>query len=268
MEQLRSLPDFERFAEVRPGLFRCTLIWPIGGLDIPVATFLVRGSNEHDWVLVDAGAPVHADKLMAALESFLTHEKDTIKYIAITHAHIDHTAAIPLLLEKYPDSKVLFHVEEKPYLCHGHSLKSVAGDTWTFTILKRFGHEAIVVVPEDRAITLRHGDSWEFEHVLRLVETPGHTPVGDALMHCITSPFGQALPCVSGPLAMSTCHWGNAMKAIDNILEMRNEVDNVFPAHDYSKDGVPIQHVHDFHRPPPSKGDIHMITAVRKPNGK
>ncbi|KAF9161206.1 hypothetical protein DFQ27_003514 [Actinomortierella ambigua] len=271
MDSLTTLPDFERFAEVRPGLFRCTLIWPIGGLEIPVATFLVRSNtNPHDWVLIDAGAPVHIDKLMVALAQFLDHTNDTIKYIAVTHAHLDHTAAIPLLLGKYPECKVLFHAEEKPFMCHGHSFKTCSGDTWTFTLLKRFGHDSTVVVPEDRSLTLRHGDPWEFDHILRLVETPGHTPgsssylhvptrslmVGDALMHCITSPMGQALPCISGPLAMSTCHWGDAMKAIDIILETKDDVDNVFPAHDFSKNGIPIQNIHDFHHPSSSKGGV------------
>ncbi|KFH66164.1 hypothetical protein MVEG_08265 [Podila verticillata NRRL 6337] len=36
---------------------------------------------------------------------------------------------------------------------------------------------------------------------------------------------------VSGPMPASTCHWGNAMKAIDKILSLDDRVDTVFPAH-------------------------------------
>ncbi|KAG0328199.1 hypothetical protein BGZ99_005865 [Dissophora globulifera] len=266
-----DLPDLERFVELRPGLFRCTIIWPVAiGVQVPVATFLIRGDSldqgadpAHDWILIDSGAPMQVERLLAAIDAVLTHEKDTLRYVCITHGHIDHTGAVPALLEKYPQSKVVIHKEEKPYVCDGRSFRSVTSDTWTFTLLKHFSHEAEVQFPPDRTVTLCEGDEWEFEHVLKFVETPGHTPgsasyihiptrsimVGDAVMNIAANPMWSKIPCISGPLAMSTCHWGNAMKAIDKILTFRDKVDTVFPAHDYSADGVHIDKVHEFHKP-------------------
>lgn len=86
---------------------------------------------------------------------------------------------MPAPLEKYPESKVVVHVEEKPFVCDGRQLKSCSGDTWTFTLLKvpmDYLHEAKVRAPSDRTVTLRDGDHWEFGYVLEFVETPGHTP--------------------------------------------------------------------------------------------
>ncbi|KAF9960366.1 hypothetical protein BGZ72_007171 [Mortierella alpina] len=268
---MHDLPDLDKFVEVRPGLWRCTMIWPIArGVQVPVATFLVRGDSlekgsdpAHDWLLVDSGAPMQVDTLLRAIDQVLTHERDQLRYICITHAHIDHTGATPALLEKYPEAKVVVHEEEKPFICDGKSFRSCSSDTWTFSLLKHFSHEADVKIPHERTVTLRDGQQWEFEHVLKFVETPGHTPgsasylhiptrsimVGDAVMNIASMPLWSRIPCISGPLLMSTCHWGNAMKAIDTILSLKDDVDTIFPAHDYNAEGLHIDHVHEFHRP-------------------
>lgn len=34
----------------------------------------------------------------------------------MTHGHIDHVGALSLLLEQYPDMKVVIHEEEGPYM--------------------------------------------------------------------------------------------------------------------------------------------------------
>ncbi|KAG0053624.1 hypothetical protein BGZ83_000765 [Gryganskiella cystojenkinii] len=266
-----DLPDLNKYVQVRPGLYRCTIIWPVAtGVNVPVSTFLVRGNaipgtNEaaHEWLLIDSGDPTQPEKLIHAVSEVLAHEKDTLRYICITHGHLDHTGAAPLLLAKYPEAKAVIHAEEKPFICGGRSFRTVTSDTWTFTLLKYFSHETKVILPEDRVITLRDGDQWEFDHVLKFVETHGHTPgsasflhipsrsimVGDAVMNIAANPVFSRIPCISGPMVMSTCHWGNAMKAIDKILTYREEVDTVFPAHDYNPDGVHIDKVHEFHHP-------------------
>ncbi|KAF9173854.1 hypothetical protein BGX21_006068 [Mortierella sp. AD011] len=266
-----DLPDLNKFVEVRPGLFRCTIIWRImPGVEVPVATFLVRGDSlengsdpAHDWLLIDSGAPAQVDTLLKAIDGLLTHEKDTLRYICITHAHVDHTGAAPALLEKYPGSRVVIHQEERPFICDGVSLRTCPSDTWTFTLFKHFSHESCVKVPHDRTVTLRDGDRWEFEHVLKFVATAGHTPgsasyihipsrsimVGDALMNIATNPMWSKVPCISGPMALSTCNWGDAMNSISKVLTLKDEVDTVFPAHDYSVDGIHIDKVHEFHKP-------------------
>ncbi|KAF9909469.1 hypothetical protein BX616_011161 [Lobosporangium transversale] len=266
-----NLPDFERFVEVRPGLFRCTIVWPIAiGVQVPVATFLIRGDpvepgstdSSHDWLLIDSGAPMQAQTLLTAIERVLTHEKDKLRYICITHAHIDHTGAIPALLEKYPEAKVVIHKDEKPYICDGVSLRTCAGDTWSFTLFKHFSHESLVKVSEDRTIALGDGDQFEFDHVLKLVETRGHTPgsasyihipsrsimVGDAVMNIAAYPMLSKIPCVSGPLAVSTTCWSDALRSIDKILTLKDKIDTVFPAHDYNVDGIHIDKVHEFRK--------------------
>ncbi|KAF9337524.1 hypothetical protein BG006_004350 [Podila minutissima] len=235
--------DLNRFVEVREGLHLhcCTTVWNTEWgyiARLPVSAFLVRHKTKpHDWALIDTCAPNEFSILMNAIHEFLTHAQDRIRYICITHAHYDHTGGVRALLDRYPDSKVVIHVEEKPFACDGHYL-----------------HKANVRVPYDRTITLRDGDQWEFEDVLEFVETSGHTPGSTSFIHLSSKSVmvGNAVMNylnVSGPTPASTWHWGDAMKAIDKILSLEDRVEIVFPAHDVGQSGVHITRVRDFRRP-------------------
>lgn len=127
------VPDLEKYLELRPGLFRCTFVFSLGPISLPVATFLIRGNptedGGHEWLMVDAGLPPLAEKVVKSVEAVLSHPKDTLKYLCITHAHMDHTGAILALLDRYPECKVVCHPEEKPFLCEGKTFKACVGDT-------------------------------------------------------------------------------------------------------------------------------------------
>lgn len=127
------LNDLNKFVEVRSGLYRCTTVWNIGGgyvAQVPVSAFLVRhDTNLHDWALIYTCGPNESSILVNANDQFLIHAQDRIRYICITHAHYDHTGGIHALLDKYPESKVVVHVEGKPFLCDGRQFKTCSGDT-------------------------------------------------------------------------------------------------------------------------------------------
>jgi len=176
------LSDLEQFIELRPGLFRCTVILQVGPLALPVATFLIRGNpisdtkDAHEWIMVDAGLPNRTSVVLSAMDKLLCQPGDTLKYLCITHAHLDHTGATMLLLEKYPSMKVISHIEEKPFLCEGKSFRSCVGDTWTFNIMKNLSAASKVQVPEERLLLLREGEEWEYSSLVKVIETHGHTP--------------------------------------------------------------------------------------------
>lgn len=62
--------------------------------------YLVRGSEKT--ALLDSADPAKTDTLMAQLE-----EVDKLDYIVAHHAEQDHSGAIPAVLEKYPNARVL-----------------------------------------------------------------------------------------------------------------------------------------------------------------
>ena len=118
-----------KFEELRPGLFRHSLevspltqiftvtcltilssnsatvaLGPLCGcprsnlldllfhLQLPVATWLLKGGQEHSWILVDSGVGLttYQKSYRAALKSALGR-KDKIKLLLLTHSHTDHT---------------------------------------------------------------------------------------------------------------------------------------------------------------------------------
>ncbi|KAG0090461.1 hypothetical protein BGZ93_007366 [Podila epicladia] len=253
--------NLNRFVEVRPGLHCCTTVWNIGWgyiAQVPVSAFLVRhNANPHDWALIDTCAPDASLIFVNAINEFLAHPQDRIRYICITHAHSDHTGGVHALLDRYPESKVVVHIEERPFVSDGLQLKSCCGNSWIFNLLKvplDYLHKADVRVPSDRIVTLRDGDHWEFEGVIEFVETSGHTPGSASFIHLPSKSVmvGDAVmnyPKVSGPFRVSTYNWGDAMTSIDKILSLDDRVETVFPAHDVGQSGVHITKVRDFHRP-------------------
>ncbi|KAF8933227.1 beta-lactamase-like protein [Dissophora ornata] len=253
----KIVPDQDEYIEIRPGVFRCTIILSMGFISLPIATFLIKGNpvpgetDAHEWLIVDAGAPFQADSILQNVKSVLKHPKDTLKYICITHSHLDHTGATLVLLEHYPGCKVVGHPEEKPFLCDGKSYKSCVGDTWVFNVMKHFSGAPKLRVPEDRMLLLREGDEWEYSRQVEIIETHGHTPgsisflhvpsrsimIGDATKNHM---FMSKEPNLTYPLGPGTCHMGNAIKSMDKIISLKDQVDTIFPAHDYNPEGITV----------------------------
>ncbi|RLC29088.1 MAG: FprA family A-type flavoprotein [Deltaproteobacteria bacterium] len=73
-------------------------------IPLPVGTsynaYLIEGSEKT--VLLDTVDPPMADELMSQLEGV-----SRIDYVVSQHAEQDHSGTIPLVLEKYPDAKVI-----------------------------------------------------------------------------------------------------------------------------------------------------------------
>lgn len=62
-------------------------------------------------ILIDVGPPCSAQHLLNALDSLGVERLD---YILLTHIHIDHSGALPAILERYPMARAL---------CHGTAMK-------------------------------------------------------------------------------------------------------------------------------------------------
>ena len=71
--------------------------------------YLIEGSSKT--ALLDTVDPIKADVLMEQLK-----DVKKIDYIIAHHAEQDHSGAIPMVLEKYPDAKVLCSQKAKEFL--------------------------------------------------------------------------------------------------------------------------------------------------------
>ncbi len=126
------------------------------------------------WVLIDAGMPGSADKILKVAENRFGPDHQ-LQSILLTHGHFDHVGALIDILEKHP-VPVYAHKEEFPYLTGQENYpepdSSVEGG-WVAKLSKTFPVEAIdisehlVELPADGSIP--DLPNWRWLH------TPGHT---------------------------------------------------------------------------------------------
>lgn len=129
-----------------------------------------------DWVLVDAGMPKSANRIIEEAENrFGTGNKP--KAIVLTHGHFDHVGAVIELIQYWPDVPVFAHELEMPYLTGKQSYPEqdptvdsglVAKLSPLFPIRPIQLGDHVNRLPKDGSIP--HLPDWQWIH------TPGHTP--------------------------------------------------------------------------------------------
>ncbi|KAJ3326142.1 hypothetical protein HDV06_000018 [Boothiomyces sp. JEL0866] len=220
-------------SSAKKGLYRNTKQWKQGPVSIPVSTFLIK--HDQGWSLVDAGYDSHTLELLNDVKTHLNGDK--LSHVFITHGHLDHIACLPLLLNEYPDLKIMANEKEFVYLTGEKKYSSDAGDTLFFNATRMFHHGSNVKV--DRKNLFPVGDN-ESVGGLVCVTTHGHTlgsmsyihqesksiMVGDSLMNY--TPFSSCPSC--SIFGMTTCCMQDAKKSVEKILGL--DIETIFPAHD------------------------------------
>ena len=246
----RHLPMFESIA---PGLFRNTLMWKMGPLDIPVATFLVKDELvANGWILVDAGFDSHVQELVQDIKEKIAD--GVLTHILITHGHLDHVAALPALLELYPSCRVRAHENEATFITDGTSYSQVNGDHFVFQITKYLAQNTAVRVPKDRLDPVK--ESERIGNVIECVETHGHTPGSMSYLHIASKSFmtGDAVMFYNAfnkkcpqcqMLRFSTGFWQKAKQSIHKMIQM--DINRYYPAHDQA-DGVTKEQLEAFYQ--------------------
>ncbi|WP_017380523.1 MBL fold metallo-hydrolase [Paenisporosarcina sp. TG-14] len=136
--------------------------------------FVGTPGQEEGWVLIDAGTPKSAPKIIEeAKERFGEHAKP--RAIVLTHAHFDHIGAIMELIEEW-DVPIYAHTLELPYLTgeKNYPIPDSSVDAGLIAKLSpMFPTEAIDLgsriqaLPDDGSIPFMKGWRW--------IHTPGHT---------------------------------------------------------------------------------------------
>lgn len=126
---------------------------------------MVWDDKSLDAFVIDPGA--QSDKELDRLEGFINEKQLHVKYIVATHGHLDHTAAVNTLVEKFGAP---FAMSEKdiPLESLNRSISSMMGPS--YTPLRK---------PD---CPIKDGDVLEAGSIkLKILETPGHTPGGVSL---------------------------------------------------------------------------------------
>jgi glyoxylase-like metal-dependent hydrolase (beta-lactamase superfamily II) len=142
---------------------------------VMVNLFMVGRPHTRDWVLVDAGIPFFAEKIIeAAAKRF--GEGVPPKAIILTHGHFDHIGSLKALLGHW-EVPVYAHVLEMPYITGrsdypppdptvggGLMARTAKLYPWSAINIGAFAHR----LPADGSVP--HMPGWRWVH------TPGHTP--------------------------------------------------------------------------------------------
>ncbi|MBY0122067.1 MBL fold metallo-hydrolase [Bacillus sp. S/N-304-OC-R1] len=211
--------------------------------------FVTLSDAPGDWVLIDAGMPQSAEKIIGASEE-LNGEGAKPKAIILTHGHFDHVGAIIDLLDQWK-VPVYAHTVEMPYLTGEKNYIQPDASVEGGMVAKMsplFPNEGIDIsaylhpLPEDG--TIPHMQGWKWIH------TPGHTPghvslfresdhaliAGDAFVTVKQESLYKVLTQefeISGPPRYLTPDWASSKRSVEKLLALQ-------PAYAVTGHGMPI----------------------------
>ncbi|MFN3346398.1 MAG: MBL fold metallo-hydrolase [Candidatus Bipolaricaulaceae bacterium] len=155
--------------EVLPGLFLVDIDHfgepGLGGAYI----FVV----DKEIAMVDSGTSRSKDRILRALAD-LGLSCERVRWIFLTHVHLDHAGGAGVLLPEFPNATVVVHPRGAKHLVDPSKLvastQSVTGARF------RFYGEA-KPVPEDRVHAAQDGESFALGSLrIQAVDSPGHAP--------------------------------------------------------------------------------------------
>lgn len=146
----------------------------IDGYDLGVAgrtgTYVI---GEEQLTLVETCASPSIPHILQGLQVLGLDPKD-IRYIIVTHIHLDHSGGAGLLLKSCPNAKVVVHPKGARHLANPERLIEGARAVYGERFDELF--DPILPVPEDRLITKADRETLPIgpNCILQFLDTPGH----------------------------------------------------------------------------------------------
>lgn len=128
----------------------------VGNTDMFTNMYIIADENTKEGVLIDAGGGI--DKIV----NFIENMQIKLKYIILTHCHVDHVAGLRALRKEYPRVPIVINAED----AYGLADASI-------NMCELLGIENNFLNAD---ITVKEGDILKFGDLEALViHTPGHT---------------------------------------------------------------------------------------------
>lgn len=146
----------------------------IDGFDLGMpgrtGTYVIK---EDELTLIETGPSPSVEYVKQGLVS-LGFSLDAVKYIIVTHVHLDHAGGAGLLLEECPNAQVIVHPRGYRHLAD--PTKLVAGAKMVYGESFSDLFDPVVPIPEDRLIEKSEGDTLDIgeDCTLQFLDTPGH----------------------------------------------------------------------------------------------
>jgi glyoxylase-like metal-dependent hydrolase (beta-lactamase superfamily II) len=155
-------------AEIAPGIVQLDTM--LGGMDQLTAGFLVRGSSP---ALVETGSQTSIKAVREALSQQGVDSHD-LRWIIVTHIHLDHAGGVGDLAAAYPDATVVVHERGARHLVDPSRLVDSAARVYGPLLDSLYGRMTPVL--PDRVLPAADGMRIEVGpgRNLVMVDSPGH----------------------------------------------------------------------------------------------
>jgi glyoxylase-like metal-dependent hydrolase (beta-lactamase superfamily II) len=149
-------------------------VYLIDGFDMGVpkrtGTYVI---DEEELTIVETGPSPSVKHVKDGLQT-LGFSLDQVKYIIVTHIHLDHAGGVGLLLQDCPNAQVIVHARGARHLADPARLIAGAKAVYGEKFSELF--DPILPVPEDRLLIKGEGDTLKIGSActLEFLDTPGH----------------------------------------------------------------------------------------------
>ncbi len=165
---------------IAPGIFQLDTL--LGGWDRMTAGFLIEGPNP---ALVETGAQSSADRMRSVLaEAGLG--PDDLRWIVLTHIHLDHAGGVGDLAAAFPKATIVVHEKGARHIADPSRLIESAARVYGPLLDGLYGR--MRAVPVERLVAAADGhviDIGNGRH-LTLIDSPGHAKHHHAVLDSLT----------------------------------------------------------------------------------
>nr|WP_255783498.1 MBL fold metallo-hydrolase [Oceanobacillus alkalisoli] len=141
-------------------------------MDIPsrTGTYVIQ---EEELTLIEVGPSPSVKYIKRGLEN-VRRSFAEVKYIIVTHVHLDHAGGAGYLLQQCPNATLIVHPRGARHLIDPTKLaagaRAIYGDSFSDI------YDPIVPVPADRVVEKSEGDTLKIgpDCTLEFLDTPGH----------------------------------------------------------------------------------------------
>ncbi|GIN83889.1 MBL fold metallo-hydrolase [Heyndrickxia sporothermodurans] len=128
---------------------------------------------EDEITVIETSASPSIPYLKAGLET-LNIKLEEIKYIILTHIHLDHGGGVGLFLKECPNAKIIVHPKGARHLIDPSRLENGAREVYKEQFDSLF--HPIIPISEERIIIKNNGDTLKIgsNTILSFYHTPGH----------------------------------------------------------------------------------------------
>jgi glyoxylase-like metal-dependent hydrolase (beta-lactamase superfamily II) len=140
------------------------------GIEGIISGYLVKG--DAGWLLVESGPTAAVENILAATEALQIKSED-LRYIAVTHIHLDHAGGAGALLQYFKNASIIVHPSGKRHLVDPTKLVEGARSVLGESKMNLWGE--VIPAAEEKIIPAGEGFTIDLgNRVLEVWETPGH----------------------------------------------------------------------------------------------